>query len=101
MGRKSLDTAEVLRREYNLPMTADEVFKEYRKCIPIEIFHEATLMPGVRKSIKHLHRNSIPMTVATGSSHFQISHKMWNDKDIWQLIHHIVASADDPEVVIN
>ena len=101
MGRKPLEFAEVLRKEYDLPMAADEVLKEYRKHIPVEVFHEAALMPGARRLIQYLHRNSIPMAVATGSSHFQIPHKMWNDKDVWQLIHHIVASGDDPEVILH
>ena len=98
IGRKPMDVAEILRKEYDLPISADEVLQEYRESIPPEVFHEVELMPGARKLIEHLHANAIPMAVATGSLRFQIPHKTWNNKDIWQLINHFVASGDDPEV---
>ena len=97
MGRKAVEAAEALRNEYDLPLTASEIVEEYSKQLPPEIWHKAKLMPGVQKLIEHLHRNSIPMAIATGSEYSQISHKLWNNEEVWQMIHHVVASGDDPE----
>ena len=99
MGRKPLEAIEILRKQLDLNMTVEEATQEYQRAFSPEIFHKATLMPGVRKLVEHLHRNSIPMAIATGSEQSHLADKMWNDKDIWQLIHHVVASGDDPEVI--
>lgn len=98
MGRKPIEGAEALRKEYDLPMTASEIATEYSKELPLEIWRKAKLLSGVQRLIEHLHLNSIPMAIATGSEHPQLVYKMWNNKDVWQLIHHVVASGDDPEV---
>lgn len=98
MGRKPLEAAGIMCQEYNLPMTPNEVLEDYGKELPLEIWHSATLMPGAQKLIEHLKQNSIPMAVASGSSSQQVPHKMWNHRDLWQHIHHVVAAGDDPEV---
>ena len=98
MGRKPIEAAEILRKEYDLPLTASEIVEvNYRELLP-EIWQKANLMPGAKKLIEHLHRCSIPMAIATGSRYPQLIHKLSNNKEVWQLIHHTVASGDDPEV---
>ncbi len=100
MGRKPIEAASALQKKYDLPMTPEEVLRDYRKELPHEIWHTAILMPGARKLIEHLNAQSIPMAVATGSASDQVEHKMWNFKDVWTHMHHVVASGDDPEVKI-
>lgn len=99
MGRKPIEAAAELQKKYDLPMSAEVVLQEYRKELPSEIWHTASLLPGVRKLIEHLSNISFPMAIATGSISSQVEHKMWNNKDLWRRIHHIVASGDDPEVI--
>ncbi|KAL5963217.1 Pseudouridine-5'-phosphatase [Taenia solium] len=99
MGRKPLEAANIICKEYNLPMTPSEVLEDYKKELPLEIWHTATLMPGVQRLIEHLKQNSIPMAVASGSTSQQVPHKMWNHRDVWQHINHVVAAGDDPEVL--
>ncbi|KAM3176386.1 hypothetical protein ACTXT7_006596 [Hymenolepis weldensis] len=98
MGRKPLEAAEALKQEYNLPMSKEEVLEDYRRELPLEIWHTVSLMPGARKLIEYLSKNSVGIAIATGSSSNQVLHKMWNFKDVWQNVHHVVAAGDDPEV---
>ncbi|VDM18246.1 unnamed protein product [Hydatigera taeniaeformis] len=99
MGRKPLEAAAIMCREYNLPMKPVELVEEYKRLFPMEIWHTATLMPGVQKLIEYFKENSIPMAVASGSMSQQVPHKMWNHREVWQHISHVVASGDDPEVL--
>nr|CDS31883.1 haloacid dehalogenase hydrolase [Hymenolepis microstoma] len=98
MGRKPLEAAEALKQEYSLPMSTEEVLEDYRRELPLEIWHTVSLMPGARKLVEYLSRSSIEMAIATGSSSNQVPHKLWEFKDLWQKIHHVVAAGDDPEV---
>lgn len=100
MGRKPLEAAEVLKNAYNLPMTPQEILEDYKKEIPLEIWHTAILMPGVRRLIEYFAKHKIPMAIATGSTSNQVPHKMWNYKEVWRHINHVVAAGDDPEVCL-
>ncbi|XP_072153863.1 pseudouridine-5'-phosphatase isoform X2 [Bemisia tabaci] len=75
-----------------------EVFgKDFEK-LATEKCRNAKLMPGIDRITRHLYYYGIPMAVATSNS------KRWFDlltekhKLYFTLIHHVVTSADDPEV---
>ncbi|VUZ46784.1 unnamed protein product [Hymenolepis diminuta] len=97
MGRKPLEAAEALKQEYNLPMSKEEVLEDYRRELPLEIWHTVSLMPGARKLIEYFSKNSVEMAIATGSSSSQVLHKMWNFKDV----KHGKPAPDVFEVALN
>ncbi|EUB58122.1 Haloacid dehalogenase-like hydrolase domain-containing protein 1A [Echinococcus granulosus] len=99
MGRTPMEAANIMCKEYDLPMAPSEVLEDYQKELPLEIWHTATLMPGVHRLIEYLSQNSIPMAVASGSTSQQVPHKMWNHREVWQHISHVVTAGDDPEVL--
>ncbi|XP_023930280.1 (DL)-glycerol-3-phosphatase 2 [Lingula anatina] len=58
----------------------------------------ARIIIGAEKLVHHLHRNNIPICVATGSSKMNYEMKTQKHKDFFSLFHHVVLSSDDPEV---
>uniref|UniRef100_A0A5K3G1B0 Pseudouridine-5'-monophosphatase n=1 Tax=Mesocestoides corti TaxID=53468 RepID=A0A5K3G1B0_MESCO len=100
MGRKTLEAVTALKEFYELPMSITEINEELKSRLPPEIWHKVDLLPGAKKLVNHLYSNSVPMAIATGSFSSQIKDKTWNIGDVMKCISHVVAAADDPEVIV-
>lgn len=55
------------------------------------------LVLGVEKLVRHLHKHSIPLAVATGSGRQGYDAKITNHKELFQLVSHAVTN-DDPNL---
>ncbi|OMH84070.1 putative pseudouridine-5'-phosphatase [Zancudomyces culisetae] len=63
-----------------------------------EIFKEATLMPGAERLIRHLHRNNIPISIATSSYRTFYEVKITNHTELFSLFGENVICGDDPKI---
>ncbi|OAY69705.1 (DL)-glycerol-3-phosphatase 2-like [Ananas comosus] len=98
MGKKAIESARIFVEECGLVgMLTPEEFLEEREGMLQELFPTCSLLPGVERLVTHLHKNGIPMCVATGSykRHFEL--KTQNHGKIFAMMHHVVM-GDDPEV---
>lgn len=59
-------------------------------------------LAGVEKLVQHLHKNGIPMAIASGGTDQQ-SWPLWEQKfkELFSLFHHIVMATLDPDVKQN
>lgn len=80
-----------------LPLSPEEFLVIYKKKVFQEL-QNPVLMPGAKELVKHLHKNEIPIAVATSSSQESMELKTKNHQDIFKLFHHIVCGSTDPEV---
>ena len=53
---------------------------------------------GAERLVKHLQENNIPMAMASGCNQRSFGMKSSGHQEIFSLFHHVVCSADDPEV---
>jgi pseudouridine-5'-monophosphatase len=97
MGRTGQEVAEIICRELDLPITVDQylelINEEY-----IKVFENVQFMPGAEELVKHLHKNSIPIAIATSSKRSTFELKTKNLKNIFNLFEHILIASDDLEI---
>ncbi|XP_022118197.2 pseudouridine-5'-phosphatase [Pieris rapae] len=65
MGTQALESASIVIRELDLPMTAEEFLEECKK--GESIFADCQLMPGAKRLVEHLYQHKIPIALATSS----------------------------------
>lgn len=96
MGRKGLETSEVIVQHLQLPISKEEFFEQSQAKL-MEVFHTASLMPGASNLIHHLQKNRLPFAVASSSATLPFQIKTSRHKEIFDLFNHVVL-GDDPEV---
>lgn len=53
---------------------------------------------GAERLVQHLHRHSVPVAIATGSSDTSYQQKIQRHQELFNLFNHVVCSGTDPEV---
>lgn len=97
MGHKEHESGQILIDELDLPITVDEYVQIVRKKSD-EYFPHAKLLPGAEKLVRHLHKQGIPIALATGGDSVGFEKKTREHGEFFSLFHHIVFSSEDPDV---
>ncbi|CAH8556779.1 unnamed protein product [Heterobilharzia americana] len=95
MGRKPQEAAEILIKECNLPISADEFVEKQSNYITPERWKSVKCLPGAEKVINHLASYNFPMALATGCCSYELDQKMTNHQGIMSKMSHTVCSGDD------
>ncbi|GFS36105.1 haloacid dehalogenase-like hydrolase (HAD) superfamily protein [Actinidia rufa] len=98
MGKKAIEAARVFVEETGISdsLTAEDFLIE-REDMLRSMFPTSELMPGASRLIRHLHKNGIPICVATGSHRRHFELKTQRHGELFSLMQHVVL-GDDPEV---
>uniref|UniRef100_A0A7N0VIE5 glycerol-1-phosphatase n=1 Tax=Kalanchoe fedtschenkoi TaxID=63787 RepID=A0A7N0VIE5_KALFE len=98
MGMKAIEAARVFVEATGISdkLTAEEFLVE-REDMLRDMFPTSQLMPGASRLIRHLHKQGVPICVATGSHQRHFALKTQRHTELFSLMHHIVL-GDDPEV---
>ena len=94
-GVPELETARIVVRELNLPITPEECNDLFEQSKGPRI---SILMPGVERLIRHLHSQGIPMAIATGSNRESYAWKSEPHPELFSIFSHVLNVPDDPEV---
>lgn len=92
MGKKALDAARVLVEETGLQGQLDpEDFLQQREEILDRLFPEAPVMPGAERLVRHLHKQGVPIAVATSSHQRHFAIKTSHHKELFGVFDHIIT----------
>ncbi|XP_026761472.2 probable pseudouridine-5'-phosphatase [Galleria mellonella] len=98
MGSQSHETAEIVVSNLDLPITPEEFMKQTEKQFEL-LFPDTKLMPGVKRLIEHLHKNNVPIGLATSSSLKSYELKVnKHHKELFSLFPYKTMGSSDPEV---
>ncbi|KAK7272415.1 hypothetical protein RJT34_28995 [Clitoria ternatea] len=83
LGMTQKESAGVIVKDYELPLTADQFITEINPLYR-ERWAKAKALPGVNRLIKHIHKNGVPMALASNSLREYIDakisyHKGWKE----------------------
>mmetsp|Transcript_652 Transcript_652/g.1599 ORF Transcript_652/g.1599 Transcript_652/m.1599 type:complete len:255 (+) Transcript_652:33-797(+) len=98
MGRRAQESAEVLIRELQVPMTPDEYIRE-REELQDKMWGEVDVMPGAEKLVRHLKALGIPQGVATSSNRPAFEAKTAKHQALFSLFD-VIVTGDDSEVTM-
>ncbi|KAM3961240.1 pseudouridine-5'-phosphatase-like [Aphomia sociella] len=98
MGTQSHETAEIVVKSLDLPLTPEEFISQTKKQFEL-LFPDCKLMPGAKRLIEHFHKNNVPMGLATSSSLESFELKVnKNHKELFSLFPYKTMGSSDPEV---
>ena len=98
MGRKAIDAAKTLIEHFGIgdEMRAED-FVEERERMLDELFPGTDLLPGVERLLLHLHRQGVPMAVATGSHRRHYDLKTTRHRALFEKAFRHVVTGDQVE----
>ena len=96
IGRPAIDSARYLVEQLELPITAEEYLEERNGLLKVE-FANCEALPGAQNLVRQLHRNGIPIALASSSSYelYEIKshkHRSWFD------LFDAVVTGDNPKI---
>ncbi|XP_060524080.1 pseudouridine-5'-phosphatase-like isoform X2 [Cylas formicarius] len=97
LGTAEPETASIIIRECQLPISHEEFLVEYRAKMKEEL-KNPMLMPGAEKLVEHLSKKGVPIAVATSSSMDSYEIKTQNHRNLFKYFNHVVCASSDPEV---
>lgn len=95
-GRKSHDSAQLLIKELNLPLTTEE-FLQQKDEIIYQHYPHVLPLPGAVELTQHLTQNKIPQAVATSSGSRPFTAKTQSHQS-WFSTFQLIVRGDDPEL---
>lgn len=98
MGRTGQESAEIICRELQLPITPDQYLEQINEEYSKVFSNGVSFMSGAEELVKHLHKNSIPIAIATSSKRSTFEMKTRKLKHIFNLFEPILIASDDPEI---
>jgi len=96
IGRSSKESSKYLVKALELPISGDEYLEE-RDSLLREKFPSAKALPGAEALIRHLHKNNIPIAVATSSTLDLFKLKIIAHEEWFNLFDEVITS-DHAEV---
>ncbi|XP_026332380.1 pseudouridine-5'-phosphatase-like [Hyposmocoma kahamanoa] len=98
MGLQSLETAKLIIKELDLPMTVEEFLEESNKEFE-KLFPDTQVLPGAARLIEHFSKHKVPIGLATSSS--LESYHLKTDKhhqQLFSLFPYKTFGSSEPEV---
>ncbi len=96
IGRPQLDAARYLVDALDLPISAQQYLEE-RNILLRQAFAQNDPLPGAERLVRNLHRNRIPIAVATSSNREMFEIKITRHR-AWFSLFDVVVTGDDPEI---
>ncbi|XP_060805894.1 pseudouridine-5'-phosphatase isoform X3 [Amyelois transitella] len=97
MGMQTRAFAATIINELGLPLTVDEFVAESQKIFR-DLFPLCKVRPGVEKLIRHLHKHSVPIGLATSSSIESYKLKTAKHQELFDLLSTKTWGSSDPNV---
>jgi pseudouridine-5'-monophosphatase len=96
LGSTEKRSCEICVNDLNLNCSVEVFTKEFRE-LSQQRLPDVDLMPGAERLVRHLHKNKVPICVATSSGEESVKVKTAKHLELFKLFHHI-TNGTDPEV---
>ncbi|MEL6352044.1 MAG: HAD-IA family hydrolase [Cyanobacteria bacterium J06627_28] len=96
MGRQAIDCAQILVKELNLPLTAEEHLAARNELI-YDLLPQAEPMPGAMEMTQAFSKQGVPQAIATSSAAVTFNKKVKRHRD-WLELFQAIVLGDHPAV---
>ncbi|XP_066309689.1 bifunctional riboflavin kinase/FMN phosphatase-like isoform X1 [Miscanthus floridulus] len=92
LGQMYLESTTGIISDYGLPLTVEEYSKAMHP-LYLRRWQKAKPLPGVKRLVKHLHKNGVPLALASNSVRRNIDHKLPKLED-WGECFSVILGGD-------
>ncbi|PAN28442.1 hypothetical protein PAHAL_5G152900 [Panicum hallii] len=92
LGQMYLESTTGIIRDYGLPLTVEEYSKAMHP-LYLKRWQKANPLPGVKRLVKHLYKNRVPLAIASNSIRRNIDHKVPKLED-WGECFSVILGGD-------